>query len=120
MTAIRESAHFYPNFDTAFGYGVPDYEKAYLLLKGVYASPLYALENRVHLYPNPASRFCWVESEGGEAELYNALGQSCLQTNLTSGRTQLFFGDLPEGIYFLHIRQGGCRCVKKVHVVHAR
>ena len=121
MQAVRRSAHLYPQFDTAFGYGIPDYEKAYQLLKEALPVPSRQPFPEVRLYPNPADQLCRISmAEGGEAELFNALGQSCLRLSLSDGETQLSLAHLPDGLYWLYLRHDGKQWVKKLQIIHAR
>ena len=116
MQAIRESAHLYPEHLDDYGYGIPDYGKAFLLLQA---------DNRIVrkeksdflLYPNPADGYCYLRTErGGEADLLNSLGQQVCSFRLHAGENLLQWHPLPAGVYYLRICQGGEATVQKIMI----
>ena len=116
MQAVRKSSHLYPLHDSLYGYGIPDYEKAFTILKNSTETDEVPLLS-FRIYPNPARDACWIESEGGVACLYDSKGQILRSLNLDSSRTFFSVKDLPAGIYFIRVCRDGRTGVQKLEVV---
>jgi hypothetical protein len=71
-----------------------------------------------HLFPNPVIDICKVSLPAGNEttriEIYNPLGLMVIEclTNLRS--VDLNLGDLPRGVYVIHISEGNHRSVSKI------
>lgn len=77
---------------------------------------LHELEDEVKVYPNPVGDWLHVDMEQAfDYVLFNAVGQQVMQGE-SGGKAQLRCGDLPEGLYFLHIATPSQVVVKKVVV----
>lgn len=61
------------------------------------------------IFPNPANRNLWIESENQEiqdVQVFNSTGQSMKNTfrqNKTGNSVELIFDSIPKGIYFLKV-----------------
>lgn len=84
-------------------------------------SPVVFVENdRLNIYPNPASADLFVEV-GKEnvnlpARLLNAQGVEVWKGVLASPTNQLDVSNLPKGVYFLNLVKGGKKIVEKIIV----
>lgn len=73
-------------------------------------------EDEVRVYPNPVGDWLHVDMEQAfDYVLFNAVGQQVMQGE-SGGKAQLRCGDLPKGLYFLHIATPSQVVVKKVVV----
>jgi hypothetical protein len=111
--AIEQSAHKYSNPDDFYGYGIPNFAKANLILRDI--NPTNKDESELFLpYPNPFNdsfegTFYSASRQNIVVRLVNNLGQEITReervTQTESGTTFKFSGlqDLAEGIYTLHI-----------------
>ncbi|HRI26911.1 MAG TPA: T9SS type A sorting domain-containing protein [Chitinophagales bacterium] len=68
--------------------------------------PLQTLhqENRLHIYPNPASRYIVVRgNEFAAYNILNAMGKPVMQGTLNPMATQIDISGLAAGLYFLEV-----------------
>lgn len=73
-------------------------------------------EDEVRVYPNPVGDWLHVDMEQAfDYVLFNAVGQQVMQGE-SGGKAQLRCGDLPKGLYFLHIATPSQVVVKKAVV----
>ena len=69
--------------------------------------------DEVKLYPNPVSDLLCVDfGQAFDYVVFNAMGQQMIQDE-SSGKAQIRCGDLPKGLYFIHIATPSQVCVKK-------
>ncbi len=99
MQIIRESSHLYHNPNPEFGYGIPDFYKAYTTHVGIHDySPL-----QLSIYPNPVTDQLNIVNPDGNIQtvtLYNASGQLVLQTAVSSSPIlEINVTSLPNGFY---------------------
>jgi len=99
MQIIRESSHLYHNPNPEFGYGIPDFYKAYTTHVGIHDySPL-----QLSIYPNPVTDQLNIVNPDGNIQvvtLYNASGQLVLQTAVSSSPIlEINVSSLPNGFY---------------------
>ncbi len=99
MQIIRESSHLYNNPDTEYGYGIPDFYKAYTTHVGINDyKPL-----TLNIYPNPVTDKLNIVNPDGNIQtvtLYNASGQLVLQTAVShSPILEINVNNLPNGFY---------------------
>ena len=99
MQIIRESSHLYHNPNPEFGYGIPDFYKAYTTHVGIPDyNPL-----RLNVYPNPVTDQLNIVNPDGNIQvvtLYNASGQLVLQTAVSSSPIlEINVSSLPNGFY---------------------
>ena len=99
MQIIRESSHLYHNPNTEFGYGIPDFYKAYTTHVGIHDYNLLQLS----VYPNPVTDQLNIVNPDGNIQtvtLYNASGQLVLQTTVNGNPiVEINVSSLPNGFY---------------------
>ena len=99
MQIIRESGHLYDNPNPEYGYGIPDFYKAYTTHVGINDyNPL-----QLSVYPNPVTDQLNIVNPDGNIQvvtLYNASGQLVLQTAVSSSPIlEINVSSLPNGFY---------------------
>ena len=70
------------------------------------AEEALTLESRISIYPNPATTDLILQSERWEeqeVQIFNSLGQGLRQLQWNGQMLQIFIGDLPKGLYWLHL-----------------
>ena len=99
MQIIRESAHLYDSPNPDFGYGIPDFYKAYTTHVGINDYKPLTLS----IYPNPVTDQLHIVNPNGNIQtiaLYNASGQLVLQTAVpNSPILEIPVTNLPNGFY---------------------
>jgi len=69
----------------------------------------------VKAFPNPANDYLWIETTAGaRLTLRNTSGVTVSQTKATGARTRLSLREMPAGVYFLEVQEGGRIGVLKV------
>ena len=109
MQIIRESAHLYNNPNTEYGYGIPDFYKAYTTHVGIKDyNPL-----QLSVYPNPVTdKLCLTNTNGDiqSISIYNAAGQLVLQHAVNGNPLiEINVTSLPKGFYVGTATMGGNR-----------
>ncbi len=99
MQIIRESGHLYNNPNPEYGYGIPDFYKAYTSHVGINDyKPL-----RLSVYPNPVTDKLFLTNLDGEIQsisVFNASGQLVLQTSVSNFPIlEINVTNLPNGFY---------------------
>lgn len=99
MQIIRENSHLYNNPNTEYGYGIPDFYKAYTTHVGINDyKPL-----QLSVYPNPVTDQLNIVNPDGNIQtvsIYNATGQQVLQTAVPhSPILEINVTNLPNGFY---------------------
>jgi len=107
MQIIRESSHLYNNPNTEYGYGIPDFYKAYTTHVGIKDyNPL-----QLSVYPNPATdKLCLTNTNGDiqSISIYNAAGQLVLQHAVNGNPLiEINVTSLPKGFYVGTATMGG-------------
>ena len=99
MQIIRESSHLYNNPNTEYGYGIPDFYKAYTTHVGINEYKPQTLS----IYPNPVTDQLHIVNPDGNIQtvsVYNASGQLVLQTAVPhSPILEIPVTNLPNGFY---------------------
>jgi subtilisin family serine protease len=103
---IKESAHLYESPTNQEGYGIPNFETIYNLLKSE------EIANNVDFefvyYPNPANeelKFKFpAEVEEFDVEIYTILGVEILQNKVTKNNPSIPVSNLTQGLYFVHLK----------------
>lgn len=99
MQIIRESGHLYNNPNPEYGYGIPDFYRAYTSHVGIKD---YKPQN-LSIYPNPVTdRLNILNPEANiqAVSVYNAAGQLVLQTAVpNSPILEVNMAGLPNGFY---------------------
>jgi hypothetical protein len=106
MQIIRESAHLFNNPTDEMGYGIPNFENAYLALQQLGIEDEFLLSNFA-LYPNPTSSIINVSfpESISEAEftLYSILGTEVLSTSISKNANSINIEELTTGMYIATI-----------------
>jgi serine protease AprX len=112
--AIEESAHLYPNPDTIYGYGIPDFDKAAnVILSSISVdnSPKQFI-----VYPNPVSDYLVVSSKIDQINrvlILDSMGRNVLfLDNLNRNRVTLDLSDFPKGVYLVQTNLGSTAIVR--------
>lgn len=125
MQAIRESASLYNQPNDSMGYGIPDFWRAHLILRGEEPSA----RQGALIYPNPAQDYVYVEwtTEASaltepQWRLIDASGREVAagRLNQVGGKALGQIG-LPAGCanghYLLELRWGGQRTVERLQIL---
>ena len=107
MQIIRESSHLYNNPNTEYGYGIPDFYKAYTTHVGINNyKPL-----QLSVYPNPVNDKLYLTNLDGNIQfisIYNAAGQLILQHTVNGNPLiEINVTSLPKGFYVGTATMGG-------------
>lgn len=106
MQIIRESAHLYNNPTDEMGYGIPNFEDAYLALQQLGIEDEFLLSNFA-LYPNPTNSIINVSFPENilEAEftLYSILGTEVMSTSISKNANSINIEALTTGMYIATI-----------------
>ena len=99
MQIIRESGHLYHNPNPEYGYGIPDFYKAYADHVGVdYYNPL-----KISVFPNPTAdklQLTNPERNIRYVRIYNTSGQLVLQQPApANAMIEISVNNLPKGFY---------------------
>ncbi len=107
IKAVEQSASLYPAHNTALGYGIPDFWKAYLLLNSSTKLPNQLIEM---IFPNPTQDVLHVKTSGSPILGYRLIAYSgqiiehVQWTEAWKGNyLDLSVGGIPLGEYFLEI-----------------
>ena len=99
MQIIRESSHLYNNPNPDFGYGIPDFYKAYTTHVGINDyKPL-----QLSVYPNPVTDKLYLTNHDGDLQtisIFNAASQLVLQHPVNGNPLiEINVTSLPKGFY---------------------
>lgn len=108
MEAIQQSAHLYYTPQNHFGFGIPNFEIAYKLLKTKNDK-----ENNLFVYPNPAQNYLNIFFADNKTETYT-LKIADLKGDIVFAQkdktvtyvVQLDITSLQEGVYYVSAQQG--------------
>ncbi len=119
IDAVRRSANRYNDWNRLTGYGIPDYAKAYHILKGdLTVDEAAEARLRFNCYPNPVKETLLLSlPEGSPARmvrLYDAQGRMLLRMPVGGTMLEIGFSNLPAGSYFLLLSGGGEDAVRMV------
>ena len=109
MQIIRESSHLYNNPNPEYGYGIPDFYKAYTTHVGINDyKPL-----QLSVYPNPVTDKLYLTNHDGDLQtisIFNAAGQLVLQHPVNGNPLiEINVTSLPKGFYVGTATLGGNR-----------
>ena len=109
MQIIRESGHLYNNPNMEYGYGIPDFYKAYTTHVGINDyNPL-----QLSVYPNPVTDKLYLTNHDGDLQtirIFNAAGQLVLQHPVNGNPlVEINVTSLPKGFYVGTATLGGNR-----------
>jgi subtilisin family serine protease len=123
IDAIRRSAHTYSSPSDSLGYGIPDFWKAFNMLR-VQENSESALG--LEIFPNPFSNHVSVSFEANDTgsikfELYDVSGRrlSIVTDGFSSGATRIKtfdfeWQDLPRGVYVFKLVADGVEETRKI------
>ncbi|MBA3899293.1 MAG: S8 family serine peptidase [Bacteroidetes bacterium] len=122
--AIRQSSNRYPNPDFFYGYGLPDFAKAYKLLKSTEGSTS-GNESPIAIYPNPFTNylelsFKFPEAQNVMVEMFSFDGKKVLSMEFQAEKNTFnrkFLNEpamLPAGMYIVRIQAGDVSITEKV------
>jgi serine protease AprX len=107
MQIIRESAHLYNNPTDEMGYGIPNFEDAYLALQELSIEDEFLMSNFA-LYPNPVSSKVNISFPEGISNatftVYTVLGNEVLNINISRNSNSVNIESLNSGMYIASIR----------------
>jgi hypothetical protein len=74
-----------------------------------------AVESKLNLYPDPASREVMILAplEGGTLTITNGLGQQVFETRLPGGSSKVDISQLAPGIYFVNLGTKRSKLIKE-------
>lgn len=113
--AVEQSSNQYSTPDDALGYGIPDYWKAFTLLRGN-SDPVSIGSLSASIFPNPCyDRISVVIDNSGRNdvtyEIYDAFGKRIFESQraiVSNNKTYLVIESplerLSPGVYFLHLK----------------
>ncbi len=114
MQIVRESASIYNNPTTELGFGIPNFEAAFITLS----------ENEIErpatiqIFPNPAKAFIQinlpVETQNATITLGNLLGKTIKMYATTTNSQRVDVSALAAGMYVLRIEANGETITKKI------
>ncbi len=120
MEAIRQSAHLYNQSDSLFGYGIPDFKKAYQMLL---ESSVNEMENNldIKLFPNPAHDYMDIQFASEITSLYHVeitdvSGKVLMHKSFNIQNVRLNISTFAKGIYFLTLSLPN-RCTKTLKFI---
>ncbi len=111
--AIEQSGSMYLTPDSLLGFGIPDFQKADLILKNTGIKTMETISSW-EVSPNPFTDFIFIRkldterSKNCVISIYSLQGISLWESTFTSYETILLknLGKLPEGFLILNIRSG--------------
>jgi hypothetical protein len=123
LSAIKKSSDRYASPDGDYGYGIPDFNLAGVLLQ-LEDSETYA-DNAVTAFPNPFRDDLYIVFRDAmdfpvDIRLYDLAGKMLFTSHYTQfpGREYISLGEglsfLPKGVYLLHVEAGGQTHVSKL------
>ncbi len=76
-------------------------------------------DNSIYVFPNPANEFITIQTQippGNNTTyvLYDTVGKQIKKGNIYTQKAIVSLKDMPAGVYFLEVRNGGDRFVEKV------
>ena len=117
MQIIRESAHLYDDPTDQMGYGIPNFQDAYLALQQLGIEDEFLLSNFA-LYPNPASSTINISFPEGVSEaeftLHSILGNEVLSTQISKNANSINIESLTTGMYIATIRSNNQKISFKI------
>ena len=106
MQVIRESAHLYNNPTDEMGYGIPNFEDAYIALQELGVEDEFLMSNFA-LYPNPVSSKVNISFPEGVSNatitIYSILGNEVLTSEISRNSNSVNMEALNAGMYIASI-----------------
>ena len=119
MQIIKESADRYTVPDEQYGYGIPNFETAFITLNTTYIAPILT---EVSIYPNPMKQTQRLQVNFPKAtkasiELVDITGKSVYKTNTNALLNSIQLPMLTAGLYILQIKTANHTSINKKIVV---
>ena len=119
IQAVRQSANRYNDWNPQTGYGIPDYEKAFHLLKGDLPVTEAAEVFSFRCFPNPVTERLQLLFDTGRplpavVRLYDAGGRLLCRLPVTAHMMELDLSQYPAGGYFLLLSGHGADALRMV------
>lgn len=112
MQIVRESAHLYNSPTNQMGYGIPNFEDAYLALQQLGVENDFLLSNFA-LYPNPVSSKINIsfpaEIQTAQFTIHSVLGNEILTTEISATNNSVDIETLTAGMYIATISSNNKR-----------
>ena len=115
--AIEQSAHLFYAPEEQYGFGIPNFEKAFQILS---LNETVVVENDLIVYPNPVENDLHVLFLNNTEATYNYLivDMGCKIWLKENNKTNTFIdpigvANLPKGVYSIFIKQGKTKVEKK-------
>ncbi|AXG70259.1 subtilisin DY [Kordia sp. SMS9] len=114
MQLVRESASIYSNPNNQLGYGIPDFEAAFITLSE------NEIENpaTIQIFPNPAKAIVHINlpetTQNTTITLGNLLGKTIKVYTTTTSSQRVDVSELAAGMYLLRIEANGETITKKI------
>ncbi|MEZ4875760.1 MAG: S8 family serine peptidase [Flavobacteriaceae bacterium] len=106
MQVVRETASRYNNPNSQMGYGIANFEDAYIALQNLGIQE-DLLKKNFAVYPNPVSDELHISFPQGifsaKVILYNLLGKQVMETDVISTNNILNLSSLPQGVYIARV-----------------
>lgn len=108
MEAIRQSSHLYNHSDSSYGYGIPDFRKAYRILSENSINEI--TDNHiVIIYPNPTSDYIYIKTFQETPDftfiISDINGRKLSEHRSYKQTFSLDVSNLANGIYFITVKQ---------------
>ncbi|MBP5395698.1 MAG: S8 family peptidase [Bacteroidales bacterium] len=119
IQAVRQSANRYNDWNCLTGYGIPDYAKAFHLLKGDLPVAGAAEVFSFRCFPNPVTERLQLLFDAGRplpavVRLYDAGGRLLCRLPVTAHMMELDLSQYPAGGYFLLLSGHGADALRMV------
>ncbi len=110
MQIIRESAHLFDAPTNEMGYGIPNFETAYLALQ-VLSVEDNLLQSNFAVYPNPVKDKLNIsfpeQVQDATIIMYNILGSKVIEHHISATNNSLEISSLKSGVYLASISAEG-------------
>ncbi len=124
ITAILQSASLCNNPNNIYGYGLPDFKKAFLILQ--HSLNFQSCHLKIKIYPNPTSNFLYFYNENPSNSpfylyLYDLSGKLLKSFNIPPAPPSPVFLQLPNlqtNIYLLKINAKNYSSSKKILIIN--
>ena len=117
MQVVRESAHLFNNPTNQMGYGIPNFEDAYIALQELGIEEEFLLSNFA-LYPNPVSSRINIsfpqQIQNAQFTVHSILGKEVLTTEISATSNIVDIETLSAGMYIATISANNNRISFKI------
>ena len=103
---VKESGHLYPGYTNQMGYGIPDFETIYNLLKEEEEEDVN--NNEFLVFPNPAENFIYFNfpenTNSFQVTIFSLIGRNIFEKEIQKSNPKVSIANLPKGLYIARIR----------------